>query len=347
MDAAVGLAETVGRFLATVQVRYMSKGDGLPPPKSGAGVRFGTSKCNTRARILQFPARRIDVPHTGADHGNKYRLGRSARAWQVSPTSRQGTHDAGAVDMRAENDEEAPDIASSSERYAQRFAGPSGRYLLDRQSTGIARLLRSTGASGAFSVLDVGGGHMQTAPLLSGMGHSVTVHASSTDCLGRMPSSAAPGLDSRIGSMLHLPAADEEFDLVLSIRMLGHVGRWRDFLGELCRVSRRYVIIEFASASGAQRFGRSFFGLKRRLEGNTRHYSTYAVSEIEGELRRRGFVLLAMERQFALPILIHRVLQRPAVSRLLENVLGRAGVTRRIGGPVLLLAERRERSASS
>lgn len=245
------------------------------------------------------------------------------------------------ADTRAENDEDAPDIASSSHRYAQRFAGPGGRYLLDRQELGIERLLDTAAARAPLTVLDVGGGHMQTAPLLSRLGHTVTVHGSTAQCLARMNTGPGSALESRLGSMFHLPAADREFDLVLSIRMLGHVGRWPEFVAELCRVSRRYVLVEFASASGAQRLGRSFFGLKRRLEGNTRHYATFRVAEVERELRTHGFEPVAIERQFALPILLHRVLQRPVLSRVAEGMMERAGLTRRIGGPVLLLAERR------
>jgi SAM-dependent methyltransferase len=246
-----------------------------------------------------------------------------------------------APSLTAENDEDAPDIVSSAPRYALRFSGRAGAYLLSRQSDGISRLLRH--ANGDIrSVLDVGGGHMQVASLLAPRGYRVAVHGSTAACLFRLPelARAHPGrLDARIGPLWELPAADGEFDLVVAIRMLGHVRRWKELLAELCRASSRYVLIEFAAASGAQRLSRALFGLKRQVEGDTRRFSTYTVDEVSAELARLGFRVVAVDRQFVLPIVVHRMLRQPVVSRAIERALAMAGLAR-VGSPVLLLAER-------
>lgn len=246
-----------------------------------------------------------------------------------------------APSLTAENDEDAPDIVSSSPRYALRFSGRSGAYLLARQSDGISRLLRH--ANGRVrSVLDVGGGHMQVASLLAPTGYRVVVHGSTAACLFRLPELARAHperVEGRIGPLWELPATDGEFELVVAIRMLGHVRRWRELLAELCRASSRYVLIEFAAASGAQRLSHALFGLKRHVEGDTRKFWTYTVDEVGAELRRLGFRLVDVDRQFVLPIVVHRMLRQPALSRAVERALAMLGLSR-FGSPVLLLAER-------
>jgi SAM-dependent methyltransferase len=236
----------------------------------------------------------------------------------------------------------SPDLESSSDRYALRFSGPGGRFLLDRQCAGIRRLIALTGAC-RMRVLDVGGGHMQVAPLLSAMGHSVVVHGSAPAALLRVNAQASgnePRLETRLGPFVPLPADSGEFDMVISVRMIGHFARWRDLLAEQCRASKRFVAVEFASSGGFQRFSRTLFGLKHWIEGDTRRYATHAIGEVGRELARHGFQLMALDRQFVLPLLVHRTLRNPALSGGLETALERAGLARRIGNPVILLAVR-------
>jgi SAM-dependent methyltransferase len=250
--------------------------------------------------------------------------------------------------MRADNEENAPDIASSAEQYAGRFSGLLGLYLLERQEQVLNRMLETLSPA-LLDVLDVGGGHLQTSRLLAAKGHAVVVHGSTADCLRRVPALAnvhEGRVRARIGSIFDLPAAAGEFDLVLSFRMLAHVSRWRALLREMCRTSHRFVLVEFASTSGMQRLSRLLFSLKRRLEGDTRHYATYSVRDIAEELGKNGFRVIAVDRQFTLPIIVHRILQRPALSRRAEEWLERAGITSRIGSPALLLAERRSPAAA-
>ncbi len=240
--------------------------------------------------------------------------------------------------------EEQPDIHSSSDQYALRFAGPAGRYLLDRQRLALTTLLGFMG-SAPLNVLDVGGGHLQTAEVLAAAGHAVIVHGSAPQCFLRLPALAAryPGrITQRVGPLSALPAADGEFDLVIGIRMLGHVNRWRELLAEMHRASRRWIVVEFASASGVQHLARPLFGLKKRVEGNTRHFRTYALDNVVSALRHTGARTTRIERQFVLPIALHRVLRRPALSEAAEAALARAGLAARIGSPVLLLAERED-----
>ena len=183
---------------------------------------------------------------------------------------------------------------------------------------------------------------MQVAPLLSAMGHSVVVHGSGAEALRHVPlrMNGSGPLETREGPFVPLPADTGEFDLVISIRMLGHFPRWRELLGEQCRASRRFVAVEFAGASGFQRLSGRMFKLKRFIEGDTRRFATYAVEEVGRELARHGFRIVAVERQFVIPLVVHRVLKRPGLSTILESMMDRAGLATRIGNPVILLAAR-------
>ncbi len=255
---------------------------------------------------------------------------------------RNGPHELAGARPTVENDESAPDLVSSSPSYARRFAGRAGAYLLARQDEGIRRAVQSLGQA-PLDVLDVGGGHAQVAPVLAQLGHRVVVHGSVAASLEQIPELQRRypnAIDTRVGPIWTLPARDGEFDLVVAIRMLGHVSRWEALLAELCRVTRRCVLVEFAAASGAQRLSQRMFGIKRHLEGDTRRFATYEVRRVEAELERLGFRVRVVDRQFALPIVLHRILREPRVSRVLEGICAAIGLTRRLGSPVLLLAER-------
>ena len=243
---------------------------------------------------------------------------------------------------------DSPDIVSSSDEYALRFAGPGGRYLLGEQARAVGRLLQMAvgkqPTTAPSAALDVAGGHLQIAPILAAHGFSVVVQGSTPAFQSRVEPLAEcypPGrVETRVGPLRRLPAEDREFDLVANIRTLGHVTWWREFLAELCRVTRRHLLVEFAARVGFQRAADGLYGLKHMLEGDTRRFFTYDTADVAAELRVQGFRVVALEREFVLPIVLHRVAHRPTLSGRIEEVLRRLGLTTRFGTPVLLLAER-------
>jgi len=66
----------------------------------------------------------------------------------------------------------APDVATSSDDYARRFARPVGEWFLSVQEQACLDLVRPWRGG---SVLDVGGGHAQVAVPLAREGYAVTV----------------------------------------------------------------------------------------------------------------------------------------------------------------------------
>jgi SAM-dependent methyltransferase len=242
-----------------------------------------------------------------------------------------------------ENDTTTPDIETASDGYAQRFAGPAGTYFLEVQAEAMRRLLSDTFANAR--VLEIGGGHAQLTPVLLELGFDVWVQGSSSVCSRRVRAlMARPEYRGRVhfvtSSLWALPFPDLSFDLVLGVRLLAHVERWRELLAEAARVCRRQLLLDYPPVMSVNALERWLFRVKRQIEGNTRLYFCYASGELNRALRPLGFERMAIEKQFFVPMVLHRALARQRLSHALERGSRALGLTRLFGGPVLLLAER-------
>jgi hypothetical protein len=245
-------------------------------------------------------------------------------------------------DVIVEHDTRTPDVETASEGYALRFRGPVGRWLLSAQEDGVRTLLQPHAAE-VLNVFEVGGGHGQLTELFLSSGHRITVQGSSRGALARLERlrSLHPGqLRFVVSRFWSLPFADRSFDLVVGVRLLAHVEEWRELLEEMIRVSRRYVIVDFPPLSSSNILTPLLFWAKRLVEGDTRPYFCYWPRTLKSYFRSRGFEPIAVYRQFAVPMGLHRAIGRAAVSRRVESALRGSGLTRAIGSPALLMAER-------
>ncbi len=228
---------------------------------------------------------------------------------------------------------ETADIETSSDGYAARFAGPTGAWMLRVQEALVLDLLR---APGVRTVLDVGGGHGQLAAPLCRRGFEVTVAASAESCRRRI----APLVESGrcrfvVGDLLGLPFADRSFDAVFCFRLATHCGRWPELIAELCRLARRAVILDYPTGQSLNRVAPRLFGVKKRLEGNTRTFRLFRHAEIEAAFRAHGFRPGRRAGQFLLPMVLHRVARCQPLSAGLEAAFRSAGLARRWGSPVI------------
>lgn len=233
---------------------------------------------------------------------------------------------------------EDADVESSSEGYARRFAGPVGAFFLDVQARATLAALRPWPAA---RVLDVGGGHAQTAGPLVAAGYALTVYGSAPGCAARLePWLRAGQARFEHGDLLALPFADRSFEAVLCYRLLPHVGRWPALLAELCRVAGRAVVVDYPTRRSVNAVAEAFFGLKKRVEGDTRPYTVFDDAEVEAALRAHGFGPAARFAQFFWPMALHRALRSAGLARALEGLAAALTLTRRFGSPVILRAER-------
>ncbi|HKH49221.1 MAG TPA: class I SAM-dependent methyltransferase [Thermoanaerobaculia bacterium] len=243
---------------------------------------------------------------------------------------------------------ETADVETSSEEYARRFAGSVGRYFLKTQTDVTLRLLAPWPRA---RVLDVGGGHAQLAPSLVARGHAVTVVGSHEICRERLDREMAPGtFEFHACDLLDLPFPDRSFDVVLAFRLLAHVPRWRELIAELARVAERAVIVDFSDSRSFNALYGPLFQWKKKIEGNTRTFITFRPGEVRTELARHGFGRPVEVRQFFAPMVVHRALGKAlrtaAPSRVLEAVSSGLGLTRALGSPVILRAQREESTSS-
>lgn len=235
---------------------------------------------------------------------------------------------------------EYPDVAASTDEYAQRFAGPVGRWFLDVQNTFILSTLGGYGRP--LRVVDVGGGHAQLAGPFSDAGHTVEVVGSSAECAVRL----SPWVDSgactfRTASLLDLPYADGEFDVAVCIRTLVHISDADRLIAELCRVARYGVIVDYATSQSLNVLSEPLFEVKLKVEQNTRRFRTFPRVKVESSFEQRGFAVKEVHPQYFFPMALHRAHGSAVLGRMLESVPQHMGLTRRWGSPIILHAQRR------
>jgi hypothetical protein len=144
-----------------------------------------------------------------------------------------------------------------------------------------------------------------------------------------------------VSSLWALPFADGAFDAVIGLRLLAHVEQFEVLLAEMARVSRRSVIVDFAPLVSSNLLQPLLFPLKRRIEGDTRPFFCYRTRQLLSPLLAAGFASIRIEKQFFLPIVVHRKMARRGLSERLEGVAGALGLTALLGAPAVMAAERR------
>jgi len=192
------------------------------------------------------------------------------------------------------------------------------------------------------TVLDVGGGHGQLLGPLVEAGHDVTVYGSAPSC--------AEGIAARLdgararfqsGDLLHAPWPARSFDVVLAYRLLPHVSAWRELLGELCRLARRAVIVDYPTRRSVNAAAGALFAAKQTVEGDTRPFAVFGDRDVTHALAAHGFRPTARRPEFFFPMALHRALRTAALSRSLEKGARALRLDRALGSPVILRAEPR------
>jgi SAM-dependent methyltransferase len=236
---------------------------------------------------------------------------------------------------------EDADVETSSEAYARRFSGGVGNWFLDVQARATLELLSALGPARRLRIVDVGGGHAQLAGPLADAGHDVTVVGSNDGCRARVQDLVDKNRVSfAAADLLRLPFEARSFDVALAFRLLPHVARWRDLVAELCRVAARAVIVDYPSRRSVNAIAAPLFGMKKRVEGDTRPFAVFADADVSGAFAANGFTVRETRRQFAVPMAVHRALGVAGASRAVEGAARAFGLTSLVGSPVIAEAFR-------
>jgi SAM-dependent methyltransferase len=240
---------------------------------------------------------------------------------------------------RVEAPREVADIVTSTDDYARRFAGLVGRWFIETQTRLTLNALKPLPVGA--SVLDVGGGHAQIAPPLIEAGYEVTVVGSDPSCSTRLQPWIADGrCRYQVADLRVLPFPAASFDAVVCFRLLPHSISWTRLIGELCRVARRSVIVDYPSARSVNIASSTLLTVKRGIELNTRPFLTFSPRQIRAAFRDHGFIVRVEHPEFLLPMVLHRLLNRPLLSKIAELPGRLLGLTQWFGSPIIVRADR-------
>ena len=223
-----------------------------------------------------------------------------------------------------------------------RFGGPIGQLVAESQEHVLLQFL---GDVTGRAVLDVGTGTGRAALALARRGAVVTGVDASKEML-RLATERAKDADLAVqflpGDAHALQFADRAFDAVVCFRLLMHAPDWRRCLGELCRVARECVVVDYPAACSFAALQASGRRVAYAAGARTEPYRVFADATIAAALQQAGFSVTDRHKQFVLPIAVHKRLGSRWLTERIERALGKAGVTHRFGSPVTVVAQRRD-----
>jgi len=228
-----------------------------------------------------------------------------------------------------------------ADRFEQvRFGGPIGTLLAESQER---VLLDFVGPLEGRTVLDVGTGTGRAALALAARGGTVSAVDASAEMLRVARQRAAERGVAVVftpGDAHALPFAAEAFDVAVCLRVLMHAPDWARCVGELCRVARHRVVLDYPALLSAAALQSGVRRVAGALGARVEAYRVLPARAVRRELARHGFHVTAVHRPFVLPIALHKQFGSRAATERIEAGLARTGLLSLLGSPVTIMAER-------
>lgn len=221
-----------------------------------------------------------------------------------------------------------------------RFGGPIGQLVAELQER---VLLDFAGPLAGRTALDVGTGTGRAAFILARHGAQATGIDASREMLDvGVARARQERLDVRFqtGDAHALAFPARSFDLAVSFRVLMHTPNWRQCVGELCRVARDRVIVDYPSSASLAHVQAIARRLVHAAGGRTEPYRVFSDRAVREAFAAHGFRITRVDKQFVLPIALHKAINSRSVTQRLEALGAGVGLRRLAGSPVTILAER-------
>jgi 2-polyprenyl-3-methyl-5-hydroxy-6-metoxy-1,4-benzoquinol methylase len=231
-----------------------------------------------------------------------------------------------------------PAMAQTFDR--RRFGGPIGELIAGEQGRVLANFV---GRIKDRTILDVGTGTGRAALLMARGGARVTGVDASVEMLAVAQHRAeAEHLAVRFlpGDVHKLEFGGRAFDVVISLRVLMHAADWHQSIAELCRVADQLVVIDYPSMTSFAVLQSLARRLAHALGARTEAYRVMSDAQIARELKRSGFRVRSIHRQFVLPIALHKAIGSLRFTKLSRKLSDHLGLLRLFGTPVTIVAER-------
>lgn len=162
-------------------------------------------------------------------------------------------------------------IDNGARRYQQRrYRSIDQAWVNRREQRIVATLLADCHLADGL-LLDVPCGYGRFGPLLAGLGMTAVGADESRDMIQLVVENHRRPYQGRwlCASIFDLPFADNTFDAVLCVRLFHHrysTAERQHMLGELARVSRRFVLLSFYRCTPLHALARHWRGTRGRLE---------------------------------------------------------------------------------
>lgn len=147
-------------------------------------------------------------------------------------------------------------------------------------------------------------------------------------------------MDFIVGDAHDLPFRDSSFDVVVSFRMLLHLEDYKKGLSEICRVARKFVILDFPPKNSLVCLEPFYLTIKKKFCRNIQDYMVFSTKEISEKFEKEGFRISMVKREFLLPLKFYRKVGKRRFAEYIENLFRRAGLIDKYGAPVTIKAER-------
>jgi len=134
---------------------------------------------------------------------------------------------------------------------------------------------------------------------------------------------------------------DRTFDCVVSSRLLMHLIDWKKGIKEICRVSRKELVIDFPSNFSFASLDILFKRIKRIFLPETQVYNNFSIGDITEEIKKNGFQVVQTRKEFFMPLTLHRLFNHPKISNKIEKLFRNFYITGLFGNPVTIKAIRK------